>query len=69
MSNNTQNTNKPPQNQPNLPKMKFNWYWLYGIVAVVLIILHFTDDQVALKEVEYGTFKKYVEKGQEESSK
>ena len=63
MSNNTQNTNKPPQNQPNLPKMKFNWYWLYGIVAVVLIILHFTDDQVALKEVEYGTFKKYVEKG------
>lgn len=63
MSNNTQNTNKPPQNQPNLPKMKFNWYWLYGIVAVVLIILHFTDDQVALKEVDYGTFKQYVEKG------
>lgn len=63
MSNSTQNNNKQPQNQPNLPKMKFNWYWLYGIVAVVLIILHFTDDQVALKEVEYGTFKKYVEKG------
>lgn len=63
MSNSTQNNNKQPQNQPNLPKMKFNWYWLYGIIAVVLIVLHFTDDQVALKEVEYGTFKKYVEKG------
>lgn len=43
--------------------MKFNWYWLYGIVAIVLIILHFTDDQPALKEVDYGTFKQYVKKG------
>lgn len=63
MSNSTQNNNKQPQNQPNLPKMKFNWYWLYGIIAVVLIVLHFTDDQPALKEVDYGTFKQYVEKG------
>lgn len=64
------NQQRAPQNKPsnnkqpnNLPKMKFNWYWLYGGIAVLLIALHFMGDEVTTKDIPYSQFKQYVEKG------
>jgi cell division protease FtsH len=34
-----QNENKPNSRKPNLPK--FNFYWIYGIIAIVMIGLYF----------------------------
>jgi AFG3 family protein len=34
-----QNDNKPNSRKPNLPK--FNFYWIYGIIAIVVIGLYF----------------------------
>jgi cell division protease FtsH len=34
-----QNDNKPNSRKPNLPK--FNFYWIYGIIAIVMIGLYF----------------------------
>lgn len=64
MSNNKQD--KKPQ--PNkLPKMRFNLYWLYGAIAIILIFLHFTGDETPMKGIDYSQFKQYVEKGYIES--
>lgn len=65
MSNNTANNRKPRNSkQPtNLPKMKFNWYWLYGGIAILLIALHFMGEDPVMKDIPYSQFQQYVEKG------
>lgn len=57
--------NKPDKKpQPNkLPKMRFNFYWLYGAIAVFLIFLNFTGEENKMKDIPYSQFQQYVEKG------
>jgi len=40
-----------------LPKNKFNFYWVYGIVAVIFIGLTFTNWGSAVKEIDWGELK------------
>jgi AFG3 family protein len=42
-----QDENKPNSRKPNLPK--FNFYWIYGIIAVVMIGLYFMPRDFAKK--------------------
>ena len=63
MSNTENKGKKQPQEQPNLPKMKFNWYWLYGGIVIILIALHFMGDETPMKDIPYSQFQQYVEKG------
>lgn len=51
--------NKIPSGLPKgkLPKGKFNFYWVYGIVAVIFIGLTFTNWGSAVKEVDWGDLK------------
>jgi cell division protease FtsH len=64
MNNNTSNNKPQNEKQPNnLPKMKFNWYWLYGGIAILLIALHFMGDEATMKDIPYSQFQQYVEKG------
>ena len=59
MSNNKRNKKQPN----NLPKMRFNLYWLYGAIAAALIFLHFSGEDVELKNIPYSQFQHYVDKG------
>ena len=42
--------NEPKNNKPKIPQMvpKFNFYWIYGIIAVVFLALQFTAHDIAL---------------------
>ncbi len=31
------------RNKPNIPPRKFNFYWIYGLIAIVLIGIQFFD--------------------------
>ena len=53
MSNNKQDK-KPHPNK--LPKMRFNLYWLYGAIAIILIFLHFTGDETPMKGIDYSYY-------------
>ena len=57
--------NKPDKKpQPNkLPKMRFNFYWVYGAIAVFLIFLNVTGEENKMKDIPYSQFQQYVEKG------
>jgi len=41
----------------NMPKSKFNFYWVYGIVAVIFIGLTFTNWGSGIKEIDWGELK------------
>lgn len=43
-------------NKPKLPKTSFNFYWIYGIIAVALIALQVMNFNTGLKEVKSGEF-------------
>lgn len=52
--------NKIPKN--NKPKMfKFNLYWMYGIILMMLIALYLTNDSSATKEVGWTEFQKLAQ--------
>ncbi len=56
--------NKSPQNlNPIKPKGKFNFYWIYGILAVFLIGLNFMGSTDTSKETSWGELKQMLEKG------
>ncbi len=42
--------------KPNLPKTPFNFYWIYGIIVVVLIAIQFMNYSGGLEEVKSGDF-------------
>lgn len=47
-----------PKGDKNSPlKPKFNFYWVYGIIAVVFIGLSLWGNNGAIKEISYGKFK------------
>ncbi|MBN2174874.1 MAG: ATP-dependent zinc metalloprotease FtsH [Bacteroidales bacterium] len=57
-----QNKNKPTQGPPKgkNPKNRFNFYWVYGIVALIFIALTFTNWGSTTKEVEWGKLKEML---------
>ena len=56
------NKNTGSSNAPKnkLPKGKFNFYWVYGIIAVIFIGLTFTNWGAGVKETEWGDLKKML---------
>jgi len=62
--NKTTNTDKKettPNPFPNKPKGKFNFYWIYGILAVVFIGLQFIGGNDTSKETNWGELKQMLE--------
>ena len=58
--------NKIPSGLPKgkMPKSKFNFYWVYGIVAVIFIGLTFTNwGSGAVKETDWGDLKGMLSSG------
>ncbi len=52
--------NKAPKN--NKPKMfRFNLYWMYGLIFMMLIALYLTNDSSASKELGWTEFQKLVQ--------
>ena len=52
--------NKVPKN--NKPKMfKFNLYWMYGLIFMMLIALYLTNDSSASKELGWTEFQKLAQ--------
>ena len=43
-----------------IPKGKFNFYWIYGIVAVIFIALTFTNFENNIKETDWGELKEML---------
>lgn len=65
-NNKTPNTekNKPSQNSnPLKPKGKFNFYWIYGALAVIFIGLQFVGGTDTSKETNWGELKQMLESG------
>lgn len=43
--------------KPKMPKVKFNFYWIYAILGVILFSLYFTNTGNQSKEIGWGDFK------------
>ena len=58
-----ENKQKSPFSPQNNKPIKFNFYWIYGIIAVVLIGLQFyrSDEQIN-KKVSFSEFQAFVQK-------
>ncbi|WP_085535780.1 ATP-dependent zinc metalloprotease FtsH [Massilibacteroides vaginae] len=60
MNNNKNMSNKPPKD--NKQKMfRFNIYWMYGLILVMLGALYFTSDSSITKEIGWTEFQKYAQ--------
>lgn len=61
MENNNNAFNKPPKN--NKTKMfRFNLYWMYGIIFIMLAALYMTNDSSTRKEMGWTEFQKLANK-------
>ena len=61
MENNNNAFNKPPKN--NKTKMfRFNLYWMYGIIFIMLAALYMTNDSSTTKEMGWTEFQKLANK-------
>ena len=61
MENNNNAFNKPPKN--NKTKMfRFNLYWMYGIIFILLAALYMTNDSSTTKEMGWTEFQKLANK-------
>lgn len=61
MENNNNAFNKPPKN--NKTKMfRFNLYWMYGIIFIMLAALYMTNDSSSTKEMGWTEFQKLANK-------
>jgi cell division protease FtsH len=56
---------KKPSGLPKVPnpKNKFNFYWIYGIIAVIFIALTFTNLGGNIKEVDWGELRVMLKDG------
>lgn len=50
------NPNKPKDNKQKM--FRFNFYWMYGIIFLLLIALYMTNDSTGSKEIGWTEFKK-----------
>ena len=61
MENNNKAFNKPPKN--NKSKLfRFNLYWMYGVILIMLAALYMTNDSSATKELGWTEFQKLAQK-------
>lgn len=56
----TGSTNSPDSQNSNKPKNKFNFYWIYGILAVILIGMQFMDLGGSAKKATWGEVKEML---------
>jgi cell division protease FtsH len=59
--NKSEDKKSSPNPLPNKPKGKFNFYWIYGILAVVFIGLQFLGSSGSSKEINWGELKSMLE--------
>jgi len=65
-SNNDNQKSKDPNdlfnssNKKKGPKFSFNFYWIYGIIAAVLIFLQFSNFSTSTKEITFQQFERTV---------
>ena len=50
------NPNKPKDNKQKM--FRFNFYWMYGIIFLLLIALYMTNDSTGSKEIGWTEFQK-----------
>ena len=69
MSNSNQRSNMPPR-PPKKPgsggnnNKKFNFYWIYGIIAVIFILIQvFSTTGTSVDSIQWGDLKRILEKG------
>ena len=55
-----------PKNAPNAPKKSFNLYWLYIVIALVLLGLQFLNPGTAAKTITWKEFTALASKGEVE---
>lgn len=56
--------NQNKSNKKNTNKtFKFNFYWIYGLIFLILFGSYFLSDNTASKKEAYSSFQEYVEKG------
>lgn len=58
-----ENTNKKPQNQGSKPTKSFNFYWIYAIIALVIIGSQFLMSPPAVKDFSQNDFEQLAEDG------
>lgn len=56
MENNRMNPNKPKDNKQKM--FRFNFYWMYGIILLLLAALCMTNDSAGTKEIGWTEFQK-----------
>ena len=68
MANNRKTKIRPngPKNAPNAPKKSFNLYWLYIVIALVLLGLQFLNPGTAAKTITWKEFTALASKGEVE---
>lgn len=54
------NPNKPKDNKQKM--FRFNFYWMYGIIFLLLIALYMTNDSTGSKEIGWTEFQKLAKK-------
>ncbi len=58
MENNNKTPNKSPNNRQKM--FRFNLYWMYGLIFVMLIALYLTNDTASVKEIGWTEFQRYA---------
>ena len=52
------NPSSPEGKKPSTPKFGFNFYWIYGIIIVVFILINFINWGGGAKEISYQNFER-----------
>ncbi|MHC1708309.1 MAG: ATP-dependent zinc metalloprotease FtsH [Bacteroidales bacterium] len=60
--NQSQNNPKNGDNNKKTPKPKFNFYWIYGILILGLIVMQYFSFSGEVKEVDWNTVEDLIEK-------
>ncbi len=64
MSDDTNKTDKPigsgGSKMPKMPKVKFNFYWIYGVLGIILFGLYLNNMGAAPKELGWGELKEML---------
>jgi ATP-dependent metalloprotease FtsH len=65
MSDENSNKNEKPQDQgnsklPKMPKVKFNFYWIYGVLGIILFALYLNNMGTTPKELGWGELKEML---------
>ncbi|GAB4326377.1 MAG: ATP-dependent zinc metalloprotease FtsH [Bacteroidales bacterium] len=53
--------NNPNSGRPKIPRSKFNFYWIYGILALIFIAITFSNWGTMVPETDWGSLKKMLQ--------